>query len=88
VQGSGGRGRRIVANVGWRALADLGSKVASLALYVVMARRLGAAQFGIYTYGFALVTITTAMGGVGQGTIPTTAAVSRTTSGTRSRCGP
>jgi O-antigen/teichoic acid export membrane protein len=71
VQGSGGRGRRIVANVGWRALADLGSKVASLALYVVMARRLGAAQFGVYTYGFALVTIVTALGSFGQGTILT-----------------
>jgi O-antigen/teichoic acid export membrane protein len=60
-----------VANVGWRALADLGSKVASLALYVVMARELGASQFGIYTYGFALVTIVTALGSFGQGTILT-----------------
>jgi O-antigen/teichoic acid export membrane protein len=67
VRSPGARGRRIVANVGWRALADLGSKVASLALYVVMARELGASQFGIYTYGFALVTIVTALGSFGQG---------------------
>ena len=58
-----------MANVGWRALADLGSKIASLALYIVMARELGATQFGIYTYGFALVTIVTALGSFGQGTI-------------------
>jgi O-antigen/teichoic acid export membrane protein len=60
-----------VANVGWRALADLGSKLASLALFVVMARELGAAQFGIYAYGLALVTIVTALGSFGQGTILT-----------------
>jgi O-antigen/teichoic acid export membrane protein len=60
-----------VANVGWRALADLGSKIASLALFVVMARELGASQFGIYTYGLALVTIVTALGSFGQGTILT-----------------
>jgi O-antigen/teichoic acid export membrane protein len=66
---SGRRGRRIVANFGWRALADLASKIASIALFVVMARKLGAAQFGVYTYGFALITIVTAFGSFGQGTI-------------------
>jgi O-antigen/teichoic acid export membrane protein len=71
VRSPGRRGRRIVANVGWRALADVGSKLASLALYVVMARELGASQFGIYMYGFALVTIVTALGSFGQGTILT-----------------
>jgi O-antigen/teichoic acid export membrane protein len=71
VRSPGGGGRRILVNVGWRVLADLGSKIASLALYVVMARELGASQFGIYTYGFALVTIVTALGSFGQGTILT-----------------
>jgi O-antigen/teichoic acid export membrane protein len=71
VRSPGGGGRRILVNVGWRVLADLGSKIASLTLYVVMARELGASQFGIYTYGFALVTITTALGSFGQGTILT-----------------
>src|SRR5687767_6580315 len=36
-----------------------------------MARELGAAQFGIFTYAFALVTIVTALGSFGQGTILT-----------------
>lgn len=65
----GQHGRRIVANVGWRALADVGSKIASLALFVVMARELGPGQFGVYTYALALVTIVTALGSFGQGTI-------------------
>jgi O-antigen/teichoic acid export membrane protein len=38
---------------------------------VVMARELGASQFGIYTYALALVTIVTALGSFGQGTILT-----------------
>jgi O-antigen/teichoic acid export membrane protein len=71
VKTRGGGGRRIVANVGWRALADVASKVASLALYVVMARELGVAQFGIFTYAFAVATIVTTLGSFGQGPVLT-----------------
>ena len=58
--------RRILANTAWRAVAEIGSKLATLALVVVMARKLGDAGFGVFTFGFAFATLATALGGFGQ----------------------
>jgi O-antigen/teichoic acid export membrane protein len=57
---------RILANTLWRAVAEIGSKLATLALVVVMARKLGDAAFGVFTFGFAFATLVTALGGFGQ----------------------
>ena len=56
----------ILANTAWRALADVGSKLASVALFVVMARRLGDSGFGIFTFAIGYVTIFTALARFGQ----------------------
>lgn len=61
--------QRILANTVYRAVADLGSKFASVALYVVMARELGESQFGVFTFGLAVATLVTALGGFGQDAI-------------------
>jgi O-antigen/teichoic acid export membrane protein len=61
--------QRILANTVYRAVADLGSKIASLGLYVVMARELGETQFGVFTLGLAVATLVTALGGFGQDAI-------------------
>jgi O-antigen/teichoic acid export membrane protein len=61
--------QRILANTAYRGLADLGSKVVSLVLYVVMARELGEAGFGVFTFGLAVAMIVTALGGFGQDAI-------------------
>ena len=44
--------RRILANTAYRLIADVGSKLASIAFYVVMARELGAKSFGVFTRDF------------------------------------
>ncbi len=56
----------ILANTAYRAVADLGSKVASIALWVVMARELGASDFGVFSFAVAYVTLATALGNFGQ----------------------
>lgn len=62
-----GRGaRRIMANVGWRALSDIGSKAITLLLYAVMARRLGEAGFGVFAFGLAFVMLVTTLANFGQ----------------------
>jgi O-antigen/teichoic acid export membrane protein len=58
--------QRILANTAWRATAEIGSKLATLALVVVMARKLGETAFGVFTFGFAFATLVTALGGFGQ----------------------
>jgi O-antigen/teichoic acid export membrane protein len=63
--------RRILANVGWRTLADLGSKVASLVLYVVMARKLGATQYGVFTFALAFAALATILANLGQDVVLT-----------------
>jgi O-antigen/teichoic acid export membrane protein len=59
-------GRSILANSVYRAVAEVGSKVASLVLYAVMAREIGADGFGVFTFGLAFVTLITALGSFGQ----------------------
>ncbi|MDP8943888.1 MAG: flippase [Actinomycetota bacterium] len=63
--------RRIAANALYRSLADVGSKVASIALYVVMARRLGDTGFGVFTFALAYVTLVTTLANFGQDLILT-----------------
>ena len=63
--------RRILANTGYRLLADAGSKLASIAFYVVMARQLGAKGFGEFTFGLAFVILVTTLGNFGQDSILT-----------------
>jgi O-antigen/teichoic acid export membrane protein len=63
--------RTILANTGYRLVADIGAKVASVALIVVMARRLGESQFGLFTFSIALVTLVTALADFGQDKILT-----------------
>ncbi|HYU57267.1 MAG TPA: flippase [Actinomycetota bacterium] len=61
-----GTSRRILRNTAYRAVADVGSKLVSIVLYVVMARRLGQSQFGVFTFGLAFVTLVSALGELGQ----------------------
>jgi O-antigen/teichoic acid export membrane protein len=63
--------RRILANTGYRLLADAGSKLASIAFYVVMARELGADGFGVFTFGLAFVILVTTLGNFGQDSVLT-----------------
>ena len=65
----GAGGRRIAANTLYRAVGDLGSKVATIALFVVMARKLGDAQFGVFTFALSLVTLVTVLADFGQNTV-------------------
>jgi O-antigen/teichoic acid export membrane protein len=65
------RPRSILANAGYRLLADVASKVASLAFFVVMARELGASQFGIFTFSLAFVILATTLGNFGQDVVLT-----------------
>ena len=58
--------RRILANVGWRALSDIGSKAITLVLYAVIARELGAQGFGVFAFGLAFVMLVTTLANFGQ----------------------
>ncbi len=63
--------RRILANTGYRLLADAGSKVASVAFFIVMARKLGEARFGVFTFGLAFAALVTTLGNFGQDSVLT-----------------
>lgn len=63
--------RRILANTTYRLVADVGAKLASVALFVVMARELGEAGFGLFSFALALVTIVTSASDFGQDRILT-----------------
>jgi O-antigen/teichoic acid export membrane protein len=63
---AGSRSSRILLNAGFRAIADIGSKIATAALYIFVARKLGASQFGIYAFALSFVGIVTAIGFFGQ----------------------
>jgi O-antigen/teichoic acid export membrane protein len=58
--------RRILRGTAYRALGDLGSKAASIVLFVVMARELGDTGFGVFTLGLSVATLVTVFGGFGQ----------------------
>ena len=61
----------ILANTAYRALADIGSKAATFGLWIVMARRLGDADFGIFTFSLALLAVVTTPANFGQDRILT-----------------
>lgn len=63
---AGARSSRILLNAGFRAVADVGSKLATAALYVFIGRKLGASQFGVFSFALSFVTIVTALGYFGQ----------------------
>lgn len=63
---AGTRSSRILLNAGFRASADIGSKLATAALYIFVARKLGASQFGIYMFALSFVGLVTALGFFGQ----------------------
>ena len=48
---------RVLANTGYRLLADVGGKVASVVLFIVMGRKLGDEGFGVFTFAFALAAL-------------------------------
>jgi O-antigen/teichoic acid export membrane protein len=63
--------RRILLNASYRVAADVVAKIASVALYVVMARQLGSADFGVFAFGLSFVTLVTALADFGQDRILT-----------------
>lgn|GEM_PF-1017926 len=63
---AGKRSSRILVNAGFRGVADIGSKIATAALYIVVARKLGATEFGVYVFGLSFVGVVTAFGYFGQ----------------------
>jgi O-antigen/teichoic acid export membrane protein len=63
---AGARSSRILVNAGFRAVADTGSKLATAALYIFIARKLGTTQFGIYAFALSFVGLVTALGFFGQ----------------------
>ncbi len=64
-------GRRIFANTAYRGVADLASKVATTVLFIVMARKLGDEDFGVFTFALALVTLVTVLADFGQNSVLT-----------------
>ncbi len=63
---AGSRSSRILVNAGFRAVADTGSKLATAALYIFIARKLGTTQFGVYAFALSFVGLVTALGFFGQ----------------------
>ncbi len=63
--------RSILANTGYRLVADVGSKVASLVLFVVMAREFGDSRFGVFTFALTFVILATTLANFGQDQILT-----------------
>ncbi|MDQ2909944.1 MAG: flippase, partial [Actinomycetota bacterium] len=62
---------RILPNTVYRATADIGSKLVSVAFFVVMARMLGDAAFGAFTFGLSFAALVTVLAGFGQDAILT-----------------
>jgi O-antigen/teichoic acid export membrane protein len=62
---------RILSNTVYRAAADVGSKIVSLAFFLVIARELGSAAFGVFTFGLSFAALVTVLAGLGQDAILT-----------------
>ena len=58
--------RRILANTSYRAAADVGSKLISVVFFVVLARSLGDAAFGVFVFGLSLGSLLAFPAGFGQ----------------------
>ncbi len=61
----------ILTNASYRVVADVFAKAASVVLYVVMARELGTAEFGVFAFGLSFVTLVTVLADFGQSAILT-----------------
>ncbi len=57
---------RILANTVYRGAADVGSKLISIAFFVVLARQLGESGFGVFVFGLTLASMLTVLAGFGQ----------------------
>jgi O-antigen/teichoic acid export membrane protein len=57
---------RVLFNTAYGTIGDVGSKLASVALYVVMARKLGEAGFGVFIFALTLATLLAALAEFGQ----------------------
>lgn len=58
--------RRVLANTAYRAAADIGSKLISIAFFVVLARKLGESGFGVFVLGLTLAAVLTVLADFGQ----------------------
>jgi O-antigen/teichoic acid export membrane protein len=67
-EGSRGAGQssRILVNASFRAIADIGSKIATATLYIIVARKAGATQFGVLAFGISFGGIVVTLGQFGQ----------------------
>jgi len=65
------RPRSVLTNTGYRLFADVASKVASLAFFVVMARELGDSRFGVFTFALTFVILATTLANFGQDVVLT-----------------
>ncbi len=61
-----GRSSLILLNASFRATADIGSKLATAVLYLLVARRTGASEFGVFAFAIAFAGITITFGQFGQ----------------------
>jgi O-antigen/teichoic acid export membrane protein len=57
---------RVLANTGYRLMADVGGKVGSVVLFIVMGRELGDEAFGVFTFAYALAALLTSFADFGQ----------------------
>ncbi len=56
----------VLLNAGFRAVADIGSKLATAVLYLLVARKAGASQFGVFTFAMSFAGIAVTLGQFGQ----------------------
>jgi O-antigen/teichoic acid export membrane protein len=61
----------ILRNTVYRATADVGSKLVSLAFFLVIARELGSSAFGVFTFGLSFGALVTVLASLGQDAILT-----------------
>jgi O-antigen/teichoic acid export membrane protein len=61
-----GHSALILSNAGFRAIADIGSKIATAALYLIVARKAGVTQYGIFAFAIAFAGIAVTPGQFGQ----------------------
>jgi O-antigen/teichoic acid export membrane protein len=59
----------ILTNVGLRAFADVAGKLASAALYILVARKVGASEYGVFVFALSFVGIVVTFGQLGQDTV-------------------
>ncbi|HVF76131.1 MAG TPA: flippase [Acidimicrobiales bacterium] len=59
-------GRRLLANTGFRSVAEVGSKVATFALLTVLAREVGDDELGVYLFAVSLAMLASTAADFGQ----------------------